>query len=95
MGDFGQTIDHYITYSVISAQPELTYSSVYSTVRCFAITSGKHEGHTYVQWSGSFSSDADAGMISPLLFVVCSFSVNDECSLKISRCHCRCPIQAS
>jgi len=57
------TIDHFITYSVISANPQLTYSSVLSTVRCFPITSGKHEGHTFIQWSGNFSSDADAGVI--------------------------------
>jgi len=56
-------IDHYITYSVISAHPQLSYSSVLSTVRCFPITSGKHEGHTFIQWTGSFSSDADAGVI--------------------------------
>jgi len=57
------SIDHYITYSVISAQPQLSYSSSLSTVRCFPITSGKHEGHTFIQWTGSFSSDADAGVI--------------------------------
>jgi hypothetical protein len=57
------TIDHYITYSVITAQPQLTYSSVLSTVRLFPITSGKHEGHTFIQWTGNFSSDADAGVI--------------------------------
>jgi len=61
-------IDHYITYSVISAQPQLSYSSVLSTVRCFPITSGKHEGHTFVQWSGNFSSDADAGVIADAKF---------------------------
>ncbi|RQM04748.1 hypothetical protein DH86_00004043 [Scytalidium sp. 3C] len=62
------TIDHYITYSVISAQPQLSYSSVVSTVRLFPITSGKHEGHTFVQWSGNFSSDADAGVIQDAKF---------------------------
>ncbi|KAF2084911.1 Bet v1-like protein [Saccharata proteae CBS 121410] len=62
------TIEHYITYSVITAQPELSYSSVVSTVRCFPITSGKHEGHTYVQWTGNFSSDADAGVIEDAKF---------------------------
>lgn len=56
-----QTINHYITYSVITAQPELTYSSVLSTIRCYAITSGELEGSTFVEWSGNFSSDADAG----------------------------------
>ena len=59
-----QTIDHYITYSVIASNPALTYSSVISTVRCFPVTSGKEEGSTYVQWSAHFSSDADAGMKS-------------------------------
>jgi len=62
------TIDHYITYSVISSQPALTYTAVVSTVRCFSVTSGKHEGHTYVQWSGHFSSDADAGVIEDAKF---------------------------
>jgi hypothetical protein len=55
------TINHYITYSVITSQPELTYSSVLSTIRLFSITSGEHEGSTFIEWSGNFSSDADAG----------------------------------
>ncbi|PBP15994.1 hypothetical protein BUE80_DR013247 [Diplocarpon rosae] len=54
------TIDHYITYSVISAQPQLSYSSVLSTIRLFPITSGHHEGQTFVTWTAHFSSDADA-----------------------------------
>ncbi|KAL3419879.1 hypothetical protein PVAG01_08378 [Phlyctema vagabunda] len=62
------SIDHYITYSVISAQPQLSYSSVVSTVRCFPVTSGSHEGHTFIQWSGNFSSDADAGVIEDAKF---------------------------
>jgi hypothetical protein len=70
LGFGGQAIDHYITYSVISAKPQLSYSSVVSTVRCFPITSGRHEGHTFVQWSGNFSSDADAGMSYVLSAVV-------------------------
>ncbi|MCJ1309629.1 hypothetical protein MMC25_003289 [Agyrium rufum] len=41
------TIDHYITYSIISAEPAMTYSSVISTVRCFPVTSGKDEGATF------------------------------------------------
>ena len=57
-----QTINHYITYSIITASPELSYSSVLSTVRLFPITSGFHEGQTFVQWTGTFSSDADAGL---------------------------------
>ncbi|KAK0354048.1 hypothetical protein LTR91_018437 [Friedmanniomyces endolithicus] len=48
-------------HSVITSQPELTYSSVLSTIRCFAVTSGEAEGSTFVEWSGNFSSDADAG----------------------------------
>lgn len=46
---------------MITAQPELSYSSVLSTVRCYAITSGELEGSTFVEWTGNFSSDADAG----------------------------------
>jgi len=57
------TLDHYITYSVIASKPELSYHSVESTVRCYPITSGNHEGQTFVQWSARFSSDADAGVI--------------------------------
>ena len=56
-----QTINHYITYSVISSEPALTYTSVVSTIRCYAITSGDLEGSTYVEYTGNFSSDADAG----------------------------------
>lgn len=71
-----QAIDHFITYSVISSSPALTYSSVISTIRCYAVTTGEKEGSTFVQWSAHFSSDADAGSSSfpyfhrafPLLF---------------------------
>jgi len=60
-----QAIDHFITYSVISSSPALTYSSVISTIRCYAVTAGPNEGSTFVQWSAHFSSDADAGTIHP------------------------------
>ncbi|KAK3725395.1 hypothetical protein LTR37_000365 [Vermiconidia calcicola] len=62
------TINHFITYSVITSQPELTYSSVLSTIRCYAVTSGDLEGSTFVEWSGNFSSDADAGVIQDAKF---------------------------
>lgn len=58
---YQQSINHSITYSVITSQPALSYTSVVSTIRCFSITSGELEGATYVQWTGNFSSDADAG----------------------------------
>lgn len=64
-----QSIDHYITYSVITSEPQLNYSSVVSTVRAFPITSGKHEGQTFVTWTGNFSSDADASTLFSGLFV--------------------------
>ncbi|KAF1343823.1 hypothetical protein BDV97DRAFT_304939 [Delphinella strobiligena] len=57
------TINHSITYSVITSEPAVSYTSVVSTIRCFAVTSGEHEGSTYVEWTGNFSSDADAGVI--------------------------------
>ncbi|KAI1141848.1 Bet v1-like protein [Hypoxylon sp. FL0543] len=62
------TINHYITYSVITAKPELSYSSVLSTIRCYAVTSGELEGSTFVEWTGNFSSDADAGVIQDAKF---------------------------
>ncbi|KAI0120431.1 Bet v1-like protein [Hypoxylon sp. EC38] len=62
------TINHYITYSVITADPKLSYSSVLSTIRCYAVTSGELEGSTFVEWTGNFSSDADAGVIQDAKF---------------------------
>jgi len=62
------SINHYITYSVITAQPALTYTSVLSTIRCYAITSGDLEGSTFVEYTGNFSSDADAGVIQDAKF---------------------------
>ncbi|KAL8863366.1 MAG: hypothetical protein Q9178_000046 [Gyalolechia marmorata] len=61
-------IDHYITYSIISSTPALSYSSVVSTVRCYPVTSGSAEGQTFVTWSANFSSDADAGVIEDARF---------------------------
>ena len=55
------SLEHYITYSVISSEPALSYSGVVSTVRCWGVTSGEYEGGTFVTWTGSFSGDADAG----------------------------------
>ncbi|GAB7355526.1 hypothetical protein MBLNU459_g6009t1 [Dothideomycetes sp. NU459] len=62
------TINHYITYSVITAQPALSYTSVVSTIRLYAVTSGEHEASTFVEWTGNFSSDADAGVIEDAKF---------------------------
>jgi hypothetical protein len=55
------SLNHYITYSVITANPALSYTSAVSTIRCYAVTSGENENSTFVQWTGNFSSDADAG----------------------------------
>lgn len=66
--DISQSINHYITYSIISSQPELSYSSVVSTVRAYAVTSGEFENSTFVEWTGNFSSDADAGVIQDAKF---------------------------
>ncbi|TKA26606.1 hypothetical protein B0A50_04714 [Salinomyces thailandicus] len=62
------TLNHFITYSVITSQPALTYTSAVSTIRCYAVTSGDAEGSTFVEWSGNFSSDADAGVIQDAKF---------------------------
>ncbi|KAJ4416162.1 hypothetical protein N0V82_006922 [Gnomoniopsis sp. IMI 355080] len=58
------SINHSITYSVITATPELSYSSVLSTIRLHAVTAGSHADSTYVEWDARFSSDANAGVIS-------------------------------
>ncbi|ROV92529.1 hypothetical protein VSDG_06715 [Cytospora chrysosperma] len=58
------SLNHMITYSVITSSPEVTYSSVLSTIRCHAVTAGQHAGSTYVEWSANFSSDASAEVIS-------------------------------
>ena len=39
-----------------------------STVRAYAVTSGELEGSTFVEWTGNFSSDADAGVIQDAKF---------------------------
>ncbi|KAF2726339.1 Bet v1-like protein [Polychaeton citri CBS 116435] len=62
------TLNHFITYSVITSQPELTYSSAVSTIRLYPVTSGELEGSTFIEWSGNFSSDADAGVIQDAKF---------------------------
>ncbi|KAF2862917.1 Bet v1-like protein [Piedraia hortae CBS 480.64] len=58
------SINHFVTYSIISSKPELSYSSVLSTIRCFPVTTGDLESSTFVQWTATFSSDADAGVIA-------------------------------
>jgi hypothetical protein len=44
------SLEHYITYSVISSEPALTYSSVLTTIKCFPVTSGDLEGSTFVRY---------------------------------------------
>lgn len=58
------SINHMITYSVITSSPELSYSSVLSTIRCHAVTAGGLANSTYVEWDARFSSDANANVIS-------------------------------
>jgi hypothetical protein len=59
--DAHSSLEHYISFSLISSQPALSYSSVLSTIRCYPVTSGELEGSTYVTFSGDFAGDADAG----------------------------------
>ncbi|KAH8900269.1 Bet v1-like protein [Thozetella sp. PMI_491] len=62
------SINHFITYSIITSTPELAYSSVVSTIRLYSVTSGDLEGSTFIEWTGNFSSDADAGVIQDAKF---------------------------
>lgn len=61
--DEHSNLDHFITYSVITSKPELSYSSVVSTIRCWPVTSGELEDSTFIRWTAKFSSDADLGVI--------------------------------
>ncbi|KAK4103421.1 Bet v1-like protein [Parathielavia hyrcaniae] len=61
--DEHSNLDHFITYSVINTEPELTYSSVVSTIRCWPVTSGEFQDCTFVRWTSKFSSDADLGVL--------------------------------
>ncbi|KAG7287599.1 hypothetical protein NEMBOFW57_007111 [Staphylotrichum longicolle] len=61
--DEHSNLDHFITYSVIESEPELTYSGVVSTIRCWPVTSGEFEDSTFVRWTSKFASDADLGVI--------------------------------
>lgn len=91
-----QTINHYITYGVITAKPELSYTSVLSTIRLYSITSGDLEGSTFVEWTGNFSSDADAGKSRSLYCTVPCHSVidGDQYADRLPRCHPGCQVQA-
>ena len=68
-----QNLEHFITYSVINSEPNLTYSSVVSTIRCWAVTSGELQDTTFVRWTSKFSSDADIGKPRAILFRVFEF----------------------
>jgi hypothetical protein len=63
-----------------------------STIRCYPVTSGDLEGSTFVQWSGNFSSDADAGMEFSLAYLPILIFDTDALS---TRCHPGCQIQES
>jgi hypothetical protein len=54
-------LEHFITYSVINSEPNLSYSSAVSTIRCWPVTSGDLADSTFVRWTSRFSSDADVG----------------------------------
>lgn len=56
-----QAINHYITYSIVTSTPAVSFTSCYSTVRLYEVTSGPHAGGTFVQWTANFSGDAGAG----------------------------------
>ncbi|GAA5826747.1 hypothetical protein JCM10212_002456 [Sporobolomyces blumeae] len=45
---------------VITSEPALSYSSVISTITLHSVTT---DNSTFVEWSGSFASDADASVI--------------------------------
>ncbi|GAA5926507.1 uncharacterized protein JCM15063_000295 [Sporobolomyces koalae] len=54
------SLRHSITYSVITAEPALSFSSVLSTITLYSVTA---DDTTFIEWSGVFSSDADASVV--------------------------------
>lgn len=52
------SIEHSITYSVVTAEPALPFSSVYAKISLWPVTTGPNEGSTFITWSGQWSSDA-------------------------------------
>ncbi|GAA5985487.1 hypothetical protein JCM5350_004015 [Sporobolomyces pararoseus] len=54
------SLQHSVTYSVITAEPALTFSSVLSKITLHSVTT---DDTTFVEWSGVFSSDADASVV--------------------------------
>ncbi|GAA6015775.1 hypothetical protein JCM11491_002475 [Sporobolomyces phaffii] len=54
------SLRHSVTYSVITAEPSLSFSSVLSTITLHSVTT---DDTTFVEWSGVFSSDADASVV--------------------------------
>ncbi|KAK3379180.1 hypothetical protein B0T24DRAFT_569007 [Lasiosphaeria ovina] len=61
--DEHSNLAHFITFSVILAEPALTYSGVVNTIRCWPVTAGDCENSTFVEWTSKFTSDADLGVI--------------------------------
>ncbi|GAA5957572.1 hypothetical protein JCM8115_001363 [Rhodotorula mucilaginosa] len=59
---------HSISYSVITSQPALSYSSVIATITLSEVTTGELAGSTFITWTGQFSSDADAGVVEDAKF---------------------------
>ncbi|GAA5848623.1 hypothetical protein JCM9279_002720 [Rhodotorula babjevae] len=57
------SLRHSISYSVITSEPALSYSSVISTITLSPVTAGEHKDSTFIAWTGAWSSDADAGVV--------------------------------
>lgn len=57
------SLNHFITYGIITAKPELTYTSSVSTIRCYPVTSGEAEG----KFNGSSLSLAPCLLTDPLV----------------------------
>lgn len=54
-------IDHSISWSIITAEPKMSYSSVLSTISLKKVTAS---GSTFAQFAGAFSSDAGTSRIA-------------------------------
>jgi len=57
------TIDHSITYGIVSSSETLSYTSQLSKITCSRVTSGQHKDATFVRWTAEFSNDAGADVV--------------------------------
>ncbi|KAK7419942.1 hypothetical protein QQZ08_010645 [Neonectria magnoliae] len=62
-------INYTLSYYVHDSLKPLKYAASASSIKLFPITFGEHKGHTFMQYTGEFASDATSAMIENSVFV--------------------------